>query len=838
MTDLSKMMDEFNEDDIKRVLAERHLHEFIKQCWPTMEPGRHFHDNWHIQAICEHLEAVMKGDIRRLIINIPPRHMKSLTCNVAFPTWAWIHRPHIQFMFASYAGTLSVRDSVKCRRLIQSKWYSDNWGDKYHLTGDQNQKQRFENSHNGHRLSTSTSGSLTGEGGDIICFPHWEIVHTEHGPRTIGSIVDSKEPINVWSFNTETNETSLKPVIGYFKNPASDIIEVGFDDGATIHCTPDHKIWTNDGWVEARLLTPSHQLPPPVVIPTIQQSSVFYESSLFSFLDRVLAPRLTAPNVHDTDETSPILGCYNFIGFGRSGYRLDDSELERCHFAAGTRGPMQSSIFDIVQPSSVRQITQSIVQGISIQVSYFLSFWAGSNEGDHKKLVKEDPVGFTFSSKIASGVRATELHNLTGENIFPRRSGDDLIKASNNSVRMDFVQGLEPRDRRPTFVRNICHVENSYCLEVQDNNTFIVGANASKTVIVSNCIDDPHNVKEAESDAVRNSVLEWWDTAVQSRLNDPTTGAFVLIMQRVHQYDLTGHILHNQLASDPWTHLCVPAEYEKEHPHIYTSTLAEATHHSDPRTEEGALLWPNRFPQKALDTLKHGMGEYASAGQLQQRPSPKGGGILKSKWWRKWETLVNPIPKFIYVLQSWDTAYSEKKTASYSACTTWGIFAYGGSYHAMIMHRYRERLAYSSLRKHARELYNEYKPDAVLIEKKASGQSLIQELQQSGIPAIPYSPDRDKVARAHAVSPLFEAGFVWYPDRKWAEEVIQHCAIFPAGDGADIVDTVTQALIRLRKMWYVSTDETDEDLKDTPDREDSIQDSSNVVPLERKAIYG
>ncbi len=517
--ELQQLMQEFDESDIKRVLAERHLHDFIKQCWPTMEPGREYHDNWHIQAICEHLEAVLSGDLRRLIINIPPRHMKSLTCNVAFPTWSWIHKPEIQFMFASYAGTLSVRDSVKCRRLLQSQWYQNNWSDKFHLTGDQNQKQRFENNYNGHRLSTSTSGSLTGEGGDIIV------------------------------------------------------------------------------------------------------------------------------------------------------------------------------------------------------------------------------------------------------------------------------------------------------------------------------IDDPHNVKEAESETVRASVLEWWDTAVQSRLNDPTTGAFVVIMQRLHQYDLTGHILHNQRADDPWTHLCVPAEYERAHPHIYTSTLPAATHHEDPRSEEGALLWSSRFPQKALDALKHGMGEYASAGQLQQRPSPKGGGILKAKWWRKWETLTRKIPKFIYVLQSWDTAYSEKTTASYSACTTWGVFAYGGSYHVMLMHRYRERLMFPQLRKHVRSLYNEYKPDIVLIEKKASGQSLIQELQQSGIPAIPYNPDKDKVARAHTVSPLFEAGFVWYPDRKWAEEVIQWCAIFPAGDGTDIVDTVTQALIRLRKMWYVSTEETDEDLKDVPERDDPLYD--NVVQLEeRKAIYG
>lgn len=503
-------------EDIDRTLAERHLHDFIQQCWPTIEPGRKFHDNWHIQAICEHLQAVVEGEITRLIINIPPRHMKSLTCAVAFPTWAWIEHPNLQFLFASYAGSLSTRDSVKCRRLINSPWYQKNWGDSFQLTGDQNQKQRFENTKNGHRIATSVGGALTGEGGDIIV------------------------------------------------------------------------------------------------------------------------------------------------------------------------------------------------------------------------------------------------------------------------------------------------------------------------------IDDPHNVKEAESEVVRQGVLDWWDTAIQSRLNDPTNGAFVVIMQRVHQSDLTGHILNNQDSSDPWTHLCVPAEFEEKHPHKFFTTLSTATDKVDPRDSEGALLWPERFTQKALDNLKRGLGTYASAGQLQQRPSPKGGGILRSSWWRKWER--DEIPSFCYVLQSWDTAFSERDTASYSACTTWGVFNYGGRYSIMLLQRYRERVPYFELRKHAKELYQEWKPDAVLIEKKASGQSLVQDLRQAHIPVITYSPDRDKVARAHASSPLLEGGLVWYPDRNWAREVIEHCAMFPAGDGADIVDTVTQAFLRLHSMWYISPPQDDDGFEDPPEREDDL---SNVVDIGTgEAIYG
>lgn len=515
MTDFQALLENVSDEDIQTELMSRSMYEFIKGAWATLEPGRQFYDNWHIEAICEHLEAVSRGELQRLIINIPPRHMKSLTCAVAFPCWTWINKPHTQFLFASYAQPLSTRDSVKCRRLLTSPWYLKNWPDSFKITTDQNQKQRFENDHNGHRISTSVRGGMTGEGGDIIV------------------------------------------------------------------------------------------------------------------------------------------------------------------------------------------------------------------------------------------------------------------------------------------------------------------------------IDDPHNVKEAESEQTRQSTLEWWDTVVPTRINDPKSGAFVIIMQRVHQQDLTGHILRQ--APGDWTHLCVPAEYEKNHPHLYVSTLPNPKNEEDPRTEENELLWEERIPKNHLDRLKGQLGMYASAGQLQQRPSPKGGGILKEEWWRLWEE--PKMPDFVYVLQSWDTAYSERSGASHSACTTWGVFPWASRYAIMIMGRYRARVPYPELRKMARELYDDFAPDAVIIEKKSSGQALIKDLQMMGIPALPYLPERDKVARAHAVSPLLESGVVWYPDRRWAKEVIQWCSVFPAGDGADIVDTLSQALIRLRHMWYAEPPEDEQWDPKRIDRDDPMLD--NIIVLDdKRSLYG
>jgi len=231
---------------------------------------------------------------------------------------------------------------------------------------------------------------------------------------------------------------------------------------------------------------------------------------------------------------------------------------------------------------------------------------------------------------------------------------------------------------------------------------------------------------------------------------------------------------------------------------------------TDPRTKEGELLWPERIDEKTLSTLERSLGSYASAGQLQQRPSPKGGGILRASWWVPWEK--PDLPEIEYVLQSWDTAFEAKESSSFSARTTWGVFKHKGAMCAIVLEAWYDKVSYPDLRKIAQEAYEDWEPDAVLIEKKASGQSLLQDLRMAGIPVLAYSPDRDKEARAHASSALLEDGRIYYPsDRKWAKDLIDICAAFPAHPNDDVVDTCTQAWLRLRKGWFVGHSEDPED---------------------------
>src|SRR5574343_753780 len=156
-------------EDVAREQSQRHLNSFIKHFWRFVDPAEYIH-NWHIDVICEHLEAVLSGQIKKLIINIPPRHQKSLTTAVFFHAWAWISKPETQWLFASYAHSLSIRDSNKCRTVILSSQYQQWFGDRYKISDSQNTKNKFANDKNGFRLATSVGGSNTGEGADIIVY--------------------------------------------------------------------------------------------------------------------------------------------------------------------------------------------------------------------------------------------------------------------------------------------------------------------------------------------------------------------------------------------------------------------------------------------------------------------------------------------------------------------------------------------------------------------------------------------------------------------------------------------------------------------------------------------
>lgn len=466
------------------------FHAFIRDAWEVVEPATPFVDNWHIGAIAEHLQAVTDGQIRNLLINIPPRSMKSTIVSVVWPVWEWAFRPATRWLYASYALPLSIRDALKSRRVIQSRWYQQRYGDVFKLTGDQNQKSRYENDKTGYRIATSVGAAATGEGGDRLV------------------------------------------------------------------------------------------------------------------------------------------------------------------------------------------------------------------------------------------------------------------------------------------------------------------------------VDDPHNVKQALSDQMRQSAVDWMDQTWSTRRNDPKKSTRVVVMQRLHEEDVSGHLLEQ----GGWEHLCLPNEYEP-------TTQMTVLGWSDPRTEDGDLLWPERFGPDETVAAKLTLGSYGYAGQQQQRPAPRGGGMYKRDWWQRWTALPNLTKVRLYV----DSAFKTGVANDYSAIAAWGTDGLG-SYYLIDFHK--GKYGYPALMQLLHDWHAKYTAMfgpfvgtvPMIIEDKASGQSAIQTLSLPmpvmdggvlpALPVIPFPADGDerqhelaqlsKEARAESVTPLVQARRVYLPmHADWVEDYMLVLEKFPAVAHDEDVDLTSMPLIDL-----------------------------------------
>jgi hypothetical protein len=242
---------------LKRRRAKESLYSFLCDAWPQFEGGRPFTGGWAIGAIAEHLQAVIQGEIRDLVINQPPRTTKSSLAGVCLTPWSWIHYPELQFFYTSYSDKLSIRDHVKARRLIESDWYQARWGESFDLSIDQNTKIRYDNTKGGYRVASSTDGTTTGEGGDIIvCLPFEVMIHTTIGTIPIGEIVCDQILCEIVSFNHDAGVREAKPIEAYETNPGRELVEIDLGD-RVLRCTEDHQIYVEGrGYIRAIDLQP------------------------------------------------------------------------------------------------------------------------------------------------------------------------------------------------------------------------------------------------------------------------------------------------------------------------------------------------------------------------------------------------------------------------------------------------------------------------------------------------------------------------------------------------------------------------------------------------------
>jgi predicted phage terminase large subunit-like protein len=323
-------------------------------------------------------------------------------------------------------------------------------------------------------------------------------------------------------------------------------------------------------------------------------------------------------------------------------------------------------------------------------------------------------------------------------------------------------------------------------------------------------IDDPHSEQEATiaetNPEVYDKTYEWYTSGPRQRLQPG--GAIVVVMTRWSKRDLTAQVLKAAALRDgeEWEVIDFPAIMPSGNP-----------------------LWPEFWPLEELEVLRNELPHAKWMAQYMQDPTSEASAIVKREWWQVWEREDPPQCEFI--LMSWDTAFEKHNRADYSACTVWGVFYRDDDgtdwevhktdrgkpqAHIILLNAFRDRMEFPELKRVVIEQYRSWEPDGVIIEKKASGAPLIYELRAMGIPVQEFTPTKgnDKISRLNAVSDIFASGRVWVPETRWAEEVVEEVASFPAGDHDDYVDSVSMAMMRFRQGGYIRTtlDEPDGDI--------------------------
>jgi predicted phage terminase large subunit-like protein len=310
-------------------------------------------------------------------------------------------------------------------------------------------------------------------------------------------------------------------------------------------------------------------------------------------------------------------------------------------------------------------------------------------------------------------------------------------------------------------------------------------------------IDDPLKPDEALSESRRKAVNEWYDHTLLSRLNDKQRGCIIIIMQRLHQDDLVGHVLEQET----WQVLSFAAIAEADEFHQIDSPIGRRVF----RREAGGILHPERESAATLAQIRQTIGEYNFSAQYQQNPTPLGGAMVKTAWLQYYEPSERP-GRFSQTVQSWDTANKATELSDYSVCTTWGT--HENRYYLLDV--FRRRLDYPDLKRKVRELAKRDRPNKILIEDKASGTQLIQDLKADGVYAVTsYQPPAgtDKIMRLHAQTAVFENGQVLLPRRaSWLADYVNELTSFPGSRHDDQVDSTTQALDHFsasnRNNWF------------------------------------
>lgn len=779
-------------------------------------------------------------------------HNSSLV-SVLWPVWHWLQNPETQFIFASYDQALVERDAGNSRRLIESGWFRERYATDFYILPDDNRKEMYRNNCGGYRLSTSVNGRATGEGGDIQCFPAGTMVSTECGYVPIERLFKNQLLIKSW----DGSKVRLSKQIGFHISSTEKLLVIRIGEVA-IKSTPEHPFFVkNRGWVMAQDLKCGDVL---YAIDKSNMRSMFKE--ILSFSRTCNASKnwyflfSSMLRYFRTWREKPIKEMYRWFNkIVRSLWQWDTRETFRRE-EKGKKDLFTDMQVNIKKEKFARTsnlFLRNMLICFRIRVwkisKKILFFGMCSYSSQHKNEWEREWQILAWSGIISASefpslykVDNTLSRRLPMPSMFYERgkswteSGHssyqlhkDRPQRSELGIPMSFLsrqnarQDIGPSKMDEVLVESIESIDEKcevFCIDVEKDHNFFANG-----VLVHNCLDDPHNAQKVESSKVRLSALSWNDNSWRSRNNDPNKSQKVYVGQRSHDSDLFGHTL--QLERKRWVVVSLPMEFEVSNRCITYLNDGTGDNHKkeifrDPRKKEGELLNPSRFNLETVKNEKKAMSDRAWNAQYQQRPEGQQGLILKRNWWRQWiwpewhkeAGRQRPLPDFFEIIQVYDTALEEGEQNDFTARTTWGFFEHEDSLEdiktgkiskgeprvcGMLLDRYKGRPGFPELRELAVESAELTGPDKILIEKKVSGHSLIQELRRKRLPVVGVKVIGDLTFRAHMASLVLEKGCIFYIPRTWSFDTIDSCAKFPLGDHDDDVSSCVMAWQYMRR---------------------------------------
>ena len=800
------------------------------------------------RSLTDIVNGTTLGNKPNLMILMPPRCAKTDLGVRTFIPWALSYYPDSEFITSSYGADLAIDSTIDIRQTLASEWYrsmvSSDWGANVEMRGEQagGRQDFFLTKEGGSVKAIGRGGGITGFGagklrdefgGAIVCFPPDEYVWTEKGKIKISEIVDNKLPLKVFSKNLLNDEIEKQPIIGWYKNPGSDIIQVFFKGGHSIKCTPEHKIYTNNrGYVPAKnLLSTDHVsiLPPytanycSVNIEFSSNSSEWFKRITyflnliirkiynFSFpggqlssFSRYRFPCFAGFNLTNNSCANPILFRQDSCG-NRTSSNLDSLKARK--LCSGTffqkrKSFMSFSIINILGARSIKKIIKSIIGRIAIIMTGFLTFFFWTKKRQSHCNMNKDAEMFSIN---ASTLTKMAKHHFERLEDFFRQFIRWLIRSCNNSSitsNSTKIRNAVPSVSRylsPLFIRYHNYSSSTYCLNVRCNHNFYVGK--SQAILVSNC-DDMLKAQEARSAAARKDAVSYYTGTLKTRRNrnDAPKTPIILIMQRLHPEDLAGYILREE--REEWNVLQIEAHNETE------------------------TCWPGRIGMEEMMFMKIQQPDDYWA-QYMQNPKAGTSTILKREYWRYWRD-VTKVEKLITLkIITADTAFKTADVNDWSVFQCWGLCP-GGMF---LIDQVRKRLEFPELMKTAKDFWIKHSrrtsahitpATEFWVEDKASGQSLVQTLRKEGIPARGWNPDesmkarpnkatvavsvmasKDKVGRANQCTMPLSAGRIFIPDPNmpdyaWVEGFIAEHESFTTDDSHlfdDQVDTFTEACL-------------------------------------------